>query len=164
LEDEAAISLLLRGEDPENVRVACDWADDRGRALDGTGRELARLYAARLTVSCLWAAGRADDAQAALPVAVECARHGLIRFLLDGGPHAVATTPNRSSSKHAAAQARAERGLHEIIRRNEPITFRGLAQTAGVSVDFPLPLHPDPRTRGTTSGPTAEHAAGGNDH
>ena len=39
-----------------------------------------------------------------------------------------------AARKSAAAQARA--GLREIIRRNEPITFRGLAQTAGVSVDF----------------------------
>ncbi|MFD6064470.1 DUF6262 family protein [Rhodococcus wratislaviensis] len=34
------------------------------------------------------------------------------------------------------SQARAEQGLHEIIRRNEPITFRGLTRTAGVSLDF----------------------------
>jgi hypothetical protein len=36
----------------------------------------------------------------------------------------------------AAAQTRAEHGLRELIRRREPITFRGLAQTAGVSLDF----------------------------
>ena len=41
-----------------------------------------------------------------------------------------------AARKSAAAQARAEQGLQEIIRRNEPITFRGLAQTAGVSLDF----------------------------
>ena len=41
-----------------------------------------------------------------------------------------------AARKSAAAQARAEQGLHEIIRRNQPITFRGLAQTAGVSLDF----------------------------
>lgn len=41
-----------------------------------------------------------------------------------------------AARKSAAAQARAEQGLREIIRRNEPITFRGLAQTAGVSLDF----------------------------
>lgn len=41
-----------------------------------------------------------------------------------------------AARKSAAAQARAEQGLHEIIRSNDPITFRGLAQTAGVSVDF----------------------------
>ena len=41
-----------------------------------------------------------------------------------------------AARKSAAAQARAEQGLREIIRRDEPITFRGLAQTAGVSLDF----------------------------
>src|SRR5262249_45131693 len=93
LEDETAITLLLRGDDPQQIRFACGWADERVSALEGTGRELARLHAARLRVSCLWAAGRTDDAEAALlPVAIECARHGLIRFLLDGGPDVVAAT------------------------------------------------------------------------
>ena len=41
-----------------------------------------------------------------------------------------------AARKSAAAQARAEQGLREMIRRNEPIIFRGLAQTAGVSLDF----------------------------
>lgn len=41
-----------------------------------------------------------------------------------------------AARKSAAAQTRAEQGLRELIRRNEPITFRGLAQTAGVSLDF----------------------------
>ena len=41
-----------------------------------------------------------------------------------------------AARKSAAAQARAEQGLREIIRRNEPITFCGLAQTAGVCLDF----------------------------
>lgn len=41
-----------------------------------------------------------------------------------------------AARKSAATQARAEHALREIIRRNEPITFRGLAQTAGVSPDF----------------------------
>lgn len=31
---------------------------------------------------------------------------------------------------------RAEQGLREMIRRGRPITFRGLAQTAEVSLDF----------------------------
>ncbi|HEY5857973.1 MAG TPA: protein kinase [Aldersonia sp.] len=91
LEDETAIMLLLRGDDAQQIRLAGDWAEERVRALDGTGRELARLHAVRLLVSCLWAAGRAEDAEAALvPVVAECARHGLIRYLLDGGPHVVA--------------------------------------------------------------------------
>lgn len=41
-----------------------------------------------------------------------------------------------AARKSAAAQARAEQGLREMIRRNEPITFRSLAQTAGVCLDF----------------------------
>jgi Family of unknown function (DUF6262) len=41
-----------------------------------------------------------------------------------------------AARKSAVAQTRAEQGLREMIRRNEPITFRGLAQTAGVSLDF----------------------------
>jgi hypothetical protein len=39
-------------------------------------------------------------------------------------------------AKSAAAQARAENGLRQMRRRGDPITFRGLAQTAGVSLDF----------------------------
>jgi hypothetical protein len=41
-----------------------------------------------------------------------------------------------AAAKSAAATARAEQGLREMIRRGDPITFRGLAQTAGVSLDF----------------------------
>lgn len=41
-----------------------------------------------------------------------------------------------AARKSAAAQTRAEHALREMIRRNEPITFRGLAHTAGVSLDF----------------------------
>ncbi len=41
-----------------------------------------------------------------------------------------------ATAKSAAAQARAEQGLREMLRRDAPITFRGLAQIAGVSLDF----------------------------
>ena len=41
-----------------------------------------------------------------------------------------------AARKSAAARARAEQGLREMVRRGEPITFRGLAQTADVSLDF----------------------------
>ena len=41
-----------------------------------------------------------------------------------------------AARKSAAAQARAEKGLREMIRRGQPITFRGLAQSADVSLDF----------------------------
>jgi hypothetical protein len=41
-----------------------------------------------------------------------------------------------AAAKSAAAQARAESGLEQMLRRGDPITFRGLAQAAGVSLDF----------------------------
>jgi hypothetical protein len=37
--------------------------------------------------------------------------------------------------KHEAATQRAETALNELIASREPITFRGLAKTAGVSID-----------------------------
>jgi hypothetical protein len=42
----------------------------------------------------------------------------------------------KSAAAQARAQARAEDGLQQMLRRGDPITFRGLAQTAGVSLDF----------------------------
>jgi hypothetical protein len=41
-----------------------------------------------------------------------------------------------AARKSAAAQARAEQGLREMIRRRQPNTVRGLAHTADVSLDF----------------------------
>jgi hypothetical protein len=41
-----------------------------------------------------------------------------------------------AARKSAAAKTRADQGLHKMIRTGEPITFRGLAHTAGVSLDF----------------------------
>ncbi|WP_327129600.1 DUF6262 family protein [Streptomyces sp. NBC_01727] len=41
-----------------------------------------------------------------------------------------------AARKSATAQARAEHGLREMIRRGQPITYRGLVQTANVSLDF----------------------------
>lgn len=38
--------------------------------------------------------------------------------------------------KRQAATQRAETGLAALIASDEPITFRGLAKTAGVSIDF----------------------------
>ena len=90
LEDETAIFILLRG-DAEQIRAACEWAGEWVRRLEGTGRELASLHAARMLVACQWAAGCREDAETTLiPVVANCARHGLIRFLLDGGPHVAA--------------------------------------------------------------------------
>jgi hypothetical protein len=51
-----------------------------------------------------------------------------------------------SARKSAAAQTRAESALREMIRRQQAITFRGLAHTAGVSLDF-LYRHAELRRR-----------------
>jgi len=51
-----------------------------------------------------------------------------------------------AARKSVAAKARADQGIHEMIRAGKPITFRGLAQTAGVSLDF-LYRTPEIRTR-----------------
>jgi hypothetical protein len=41
-----------------------------------------------------------------------------------------------AARKSKLASARADRGLREMIRLGQPITFRRLAKTAGVSLDF----------------------------
>ena len=51
-----------------------------------------------------------------------------------------------AAAKSAAAKARAEDGLARMSRRGDLITFRGLAQAAGVSLDF-LYSTPDIRRR-----------------
>jgi hypothetical protein len=51
-----------------------------------------------------------------------------------------------AARKSAAARTRAESALREMIRRQQPINFRGLAHTAGVSLDF-LYRHADLRRR-----------------
>jgi plasmid stability protein len=51
-----------------------------------------------------------------------------------------------AARKSAAAKAKADQALREMIRTEQAITFRGLAQTAGVSLDF-LYRTPDLRQR-----------------
>jgi len=41
-----------------------------------------------------------------------------------------------AAARTAAAAARADAGLREMLRAGQPITFRGLARHAGVSLDF----------------------------
>ena len=84
LREEAAILQLLASADPESVRLACSWADERVHTLDGSGREMAKLHVSRLQVACLRAADRSDDAeQVLLGLVTTCARTGMIRFLSD---------------------------------------------------------------------------------
>src|SRR5712675_3447480 len=41
-----------------------------------------------------------------------------------------------AAARTAATTARADAGLREMLRTGQPITFRGLARRAGVSLDF----------------------------
>lgn len=41
-----------------------------------------------------------------------------------------------TTARTAAATARADAGLREMLRTGQPVTFRGLARHAGVSLDF----------------------------
>jgi hypothetical protein len=51
-----------------------------------------------------------------------------------------------AQAKHDAATARAEQGLRQMIRQGDIVTFRRLAQAAGVSLDF-LYRHAEIRRR-----------------
>jgi uncharacterized coiled-coil DUF342 family protein len=39
-------------------------------------------------------------------------------------------------AKHTAAVARAEKGLRAVLKNNEPVDFRHIARTSGVSINF----------------------------
>lgn len=51
-----------------------------------------------------------------------------------------------AARRHDAAVTRAEHGLDKVLRCGEQITFRGVARTAGVSLEF-LYNHPQLRSR-----------------
>ncbi|MCQ4118921.1 serine/threonine-protein kinase [Rhodococcus tibetensis] len=90
LDDDTAISSLLAQNTPEAVARACVWAQEWVQAVEGRAR--ASLQARLLLVSCLYAAGRVDDAKTALrPAAAGCAAHGMVRYLIDSGPHVIST-------------------------------------------------------------------------
>ncbi|MFC9786602.1 protein kinase [Rhodococcus sp. NPDC127528] len=90
LEEIAGIRALIA----ENVPGAAETATSRAREiaarLGGGDRARSGLEARRLLVACLAAAGHLDEAKDTLaPVAATCAELGLVRFLLDEGPHLV---------------------------------------------------------------------------
>ena len=103
-----------------------------GRTPPGTRRARPDHPHARSTLGSPTAPSRRSAAPASTPAPTpspDKTRTTLMR----GNPDNLRRAAARKS---AAAQARAEQGLREMIRRDEPITFRGLAQTAGVSLDF----------------------------
>jgi len=63
-----------------------------------------------------------------------------------GKPGNIANLQAAGAARTAAAAARAEAALNPMTRGKDPITFRGLAAAAGVSLDF-LYRHPALRDR-----------------
>jgi serine/threonine-protein kinase PknK len=60
------------------------------------------LQARRLLVGCLSAAGRIDEAKEILATAAaQCARLGMLRYLLDGGPHVIAVLAELQADQQA---------------------------------------------------------------
>ncbi|MFE5704939.1 protein kinase [Rhodococcus koreensis] len=102
LEDATAITLLLDRRSSQATATACMWADEWVQRIDGRGRHRALLQANRLRVSCLAAAGRKVEARQVLAsIAAQCADHGMIRYLPDGGPDVMSTLRDlRDEQRH----------------------------------------------------------------
>ena len=90
IEDSTALRLLADSGDPGAAERAVEWAR---MWVDRTAtRPRANLQATRLLASCLHAAGRQEEAEEVLARVVEvCAARGMVRYVVDGGPHVVAT-------------------------------------------------------------------------
>ncbi|MGW4480967.1 protein kinase domain-containing protein [Rhodococcus triatomae] len=91
LEDATTARLLMRTGTGADTARACEIAQAWVERLAKTRRARARLMADRLLTACLFAAGRDEDALGVLTrMTATCARHGLVRYVLDGGPAVVA--------------------------------------------------------------------------
>ncbi len=85
--DEAEIRRLVAAQPVLACRRAQAWVD----RLRDQRRPRALLQANRLLVATLGAAGRTAEAKQTLTtMAAQCAERGMVRYLLDGGPHVVA--------------------------------------------------------------------------
>lgn len=101
-EEASAIRMLLTDADPASRDLACRWAREWVDRMAASNRPRLLLQARRLLVGCLAASGHPDEARAtAAAAAAQCAQLGMLRYLLDGGPHVVATL----SVLHADQQA-----------------------------------------------------------
>jgi serine/threonine-protein kinase PknK len=101
-EEATAIRALLVDKDPAHLDLACRWAQEWVDALTAQNRPRALLQARRLLVSCLAAAERYDEAKATLTtIAAQCAQLGMVRYLLDGGPHVVAALAQLRADQQA---------------------------------------------------------------
>ncbi|GAB5897578.1 serine/threonine-protein kinase [Mycolicibacterium mageritense] len=91
-EEASAIRTLIKADDPAKRDLACRWAREWVDRLAQQNRPQAMLRARRLLGACLAADGRTADAKALIAgVAAQCAQLQMLRYLVDGGPHVVAT-------------------------------------------------------------------------
>lgn len=91
-EEFTAIRLLLAESSTQRRELACQWAREWVDLLESVHRPRELLKARRLLVACLAAVHRSDEAKALLATVIaQCAEHGSVRYLLDGGPHVTAT-------------------------------------------------------------------------
>ncbi len=91
-EEASAIRMLITETGPASKELACRWAQEWVDRLAAQNRPQALLRARRLLGACLAAAGRVDEAKAMIAtVASQCAELRMLRYLVDGGPHLVAT-------------------------------------------------------------------------
>ncbi len=91
-EEFTAIRLLLSESSPARAEFAYVWAREWVDRLESVHRPRELLKARRMLVACLAATGRTEAAKALLAtVCAQCAEHGSVRYILDGGPHVVAT-------------------------------------------------------------------------
>ncbi len=91
-EEASAIRKLITDGHADDRDLACRWAEEWVDRLAAENRPRLLLQARRLLVGCLAAAGHTDEAKAtAAAAAAQCAQLGMMRYLLDGGPHVVAT-------------------------------------------------------------------------
>ncbi|MVU76628.1 protein kinase [Nocardia sp. ET3-3] len=91
-EEFTAIRLLLAEATPDSLELARAWSQEWIDRLESAHRPRALLKARRLHIACLAATGHLDAAKALLAtVTAQCAEHGSVRYILDGGPLVVAT-------------------------------------------------------------------------
>jgi serine/threonine-protein kinase PknK len=101
-EEASAIRTLVAHGDPDERDLACRWAREWVDRLVPLNRPQALLRARRLLGACLAADGRTDEAKATVAgVAAQCAQLQMLRYLVDGGPHLIATLAELRADQRA---------------------------------------------------------------
>lgn len=87
LDEDSEIRLLLAETNRTHFDEACNRAAGLVQAVSSADRPRAALEATLLHTQCLARGGRTNEAMEVLaPAAEACARHNLVRLLIDAGP------------------------------------------------------------------------------